>query len=98
MKFCMQCGAELSEEAKYCRSCGAKVNSAKTHGNAKAPDTEGDVKAPDTESDILRVGLRIFPGSLSGPFAVLHMQGVEIRSLIAPEPCSLNFYLGLCRK
>ena len=52
MKFCMQCGAELSEEAKYCRSCGAKVNSAKTHGNAKAPDTEGDVKAPDTESDI----------------------------------------------
>lgn len=52
MKFCMQCGAELSEEAKYCRSCGAKVNSAKTHGNAKAPDTEGDVKAPDTEGDI----------------------------------------------
>ena len=52
MKFCMQCGAELSEEAKYCRSCGAKVNSAKTHGNAKALDTEGDVKAPDTESDI----------------------------------------------
>jgi hypothetical protein len=48
----MQCGAELSEEAKYCRSCGAKVNSAKTHGNAKAPDTEGDVKAPDTEGDI----------------------------------------------
>ena len=37
MKFCMQCGAELSEEAKFCRSCGAKVNSAKTHGNAKAP-------------------------------------------------------------
>ena len=52
MKFCMQCGAELSEEAKYCRSCGAKVNSAKTHGDAKAPDTEGDVKAPDTEGDI----------------------------------------------
>ena len=52
MKFCMQCGAELSEEAKFCRSCGAKVNSAKTHGNAKAPDTEGDVKVPDTESDI----------------------------------------------
>lgn len=52
MKFCMQCGAELSEEAKFCRSCGAKVNSAKTLGDVKAPDTEGDVKAPDTEGDI----------------------------------------------
>ena len=52
MKFCMQCGAELSEEAKYCRSCGAKVNSAKTHGNAKAPDTEGDIKVPDTEVNV----------------------------------------------
>ena len=52
MKFCMQCGAELSEEAKFCRSCGAKVNSAKTLGDVKAPDTEGDIKVPDTEGDI----------------------------------------------
>ena len=52
MKFCMQCGAELSEEAKYCRSCGAKVNSAKTLGDVKAPDTEGDIKVPDTEVNV----------------------------------------------
>ena len=42
MKFCMQCGAELSEEAKFCRSCGAKVGSSETHGTFKAPDTEGE--------------------------------------------------------
>ena len=48
----MQCGAELSEEAKYCRSCGAKVNSAKTLGDVKAPDTEGDIKVPDTEVNV----------------------------------------------
>ena len=53
MKFCMQCGAELSEEAKYCRSCGAKVNSAKTRGNVKAPDTEVNVKAPDTDGEFV---------------------------------------------
>ena len=42
MKFCMQCGAEISEGVNFCRSCGAKVNSAETHDKVKAPDTEGE--------------------------------------------------------
>jgi len=52
MKFCMQCGAEISEGVNFCRSCGAKVNSAETHDKVKAPDTEGNAKAPDTESNV----------------------------------------------
>lgn len=53
MKFCMQCGAEISEGVNFCRSCGAKVNSAETHDKVKAPDTEGNVKAPDTEGEFV---------------------------------------------
>lgn len=54
MKFCMQCGAELSEEAKFCRSCGAKVSSSEALGTFKAPDDEGEFvltswKESDTE-------------------------------------------------
>ena len=49
----MQCGAELSDEAKYCESCGAKVNSAETLDNVKAPVTESNVKAPDTEGEFV---------------------------------------------
>lgn len=53
MKFCMQCGAEISEGVNFCRSCGAKVNSAETHDKVKAPDTESNVKAPDTEGEFV---------------------------------------------
>ena len=42
MKFCMHCGAEISEGANFCKSCGAKVNSSETLGTFKAPDSEGE--------------------------------------------------------
>lgn len=46
MKFCIQCGSELPEEAKFCRNCGATVDSpdsgmaSDTHYNAATGDVE----------------------------------------------------------
>ena len=59
MKFCMQCGAELSDEAKYCRSCGAKVGPSENIGTFKAPDSEGEFDLgswtePDTRDTAAR--------------------------------------------
>lgn len=42
MKFCMNCGAEISEGVNFCMSCGAKVNASEKLGTVKAPDTEGE--------------------------------------------------------
>ena len=42
MKFCMNCGAEISEGVNFCMSCGAKVNASEKLGTVKAPDIEGE--------------------------------------------------------
>ena len=53
MKFCTNCGAQLSDDAQYCTNCGTKVNSAETLDNVKVHVTESNVKAPDTEGEFV---------------------------------------------
>ena len=60
MKFCIQCGSEIPEEAKFCRNCGAKVDSAESgmasdaHYNAATGDVE--TVAPDAEGEFVGIG------------------------------------------
>ena len=59
MKFCMQCGAEISEGVNFCRSCGAKVGPFENIGTFKAPDSEGEFDLgswtePDTRDTAVR--------------------------------------------
>lgn len=59
MKFCMHCGAEISEGVNFCRSCGAKVGPSENIGTFKAPDSEGEFDLgswiePDTRDTAAR--------------------------------------------
>lgn len=42
MKYCINCGAEISDNAKFCGSCGTEVYSTEKLETIKAPDTEGE--------------------------------------------------------
>ena len=67
MKFCINCGAQLADEAKFCVNCGAQLNAPASGGNPDdgkglepdAPDdvitSELETKAPDDEGEFTGV-------------------------------------------
>lgn len=42
MKFCTNCGSQLSDDAQFCTNCGTKVHPSEILGTFKAPDSEGE--------------------------------------------------------
>ena len=65
MKYCMNCGAELTDEAKFCIKCGTKIPSASAVSSeaTEAPEEETEtietiektveVRAPDTNGEFV---------------------------------------------
>lgn len=65
MKYCMNCGAELTDEAKFCMKCGTKIPSASAVSSeaTEAPEEETEtietiektveVRAPDTNGEFV---------------------------------------------
>ena len=51
--YCINCGKELPDDAKFCPGCGNKIGS-KPKADVKMPDFKmPDVKIPDFSSNLL---------------------------------------------
>lgn len=49
-KFCIQCGAQLNDDATFCTSCGASQNAAQSNANANGAGTASDAAAKAAET------------------------------------------------
>lgn len=78
---CNNCGAEISDEARFCEKCGARVDAVEPDGPDVAPEaaTEGEIPAPRPLEQPLSAGAVPFVPMAPAP------RGMP-RSMRAPRP------------
>jgi len=96
MTYCMECGKELPEDARYCSQCGVPVDVSEWEEfQVSADDLISRVKGLIKEGNIRRIVIRNDKGEKLIEFPVT---GGVIGALIAPQLAALGAIAALATR
>ena len=96
MTYCMECGKELPEDARYCSQCGVPVDASEWEEfQVSADDLISRVKGLIKEGNIRRIIIRNEKGEKLIEFPVT---GGVIGAIIAPQLAALGAIAALATR